>query len=325
MEENMQYYAAPMEGITGYIYRNAHRQHFGGADKYFTPFLTPKKGKGWTSKEKNDVMPEHNQGGNIIPQILTNQSEGFIRMANHLGECGYGEVNLNLGCPSGTVVSKGKGCGFLADTEKLKYFFDAVFKEVSIKISVKTRLGLNAPEEIISLMEVYNQFPLEEVIIHARIHKDFYKKPVNWEAFREGMLICRHPVCYNGDIFTEKDFRKFHREFPGVNKIMIGRGLIRNPGLIEEMRCQSQKRKKAVWKAFHDEICSGYEEIMSGERNVLFKMKELWSYMIDMFEDSEKYGKKIRKAAKLSEYRTIVDALFEERELKEKEEDDFDK
>lgn len=316
MENSMKYYAAPMEGITGYVYRNAHRHYFRGTDKYFTPFLTPKKGKGWTSREKHDVLPEHNQGGWIVPQILTNQSEDFIWMAKRLEECGYKEVNLNLGCPSGTVVSKGKGCGFLADTEKLKYFFDDIFKEVSVKVSVKTRLGMDTPEEIFSLMEIYNQFPLEEVIVHARIRKDFYKRSVNREVFREAMLLCRHPICYNGDIFSKEDYHQFCADFPEVDRIMVGRGLISNPQVIEEFQSNEADRDKKRWKAFHDEICFGYEEIMSGERNVLFKMKELWSYMISMFADSEKYGKKIRKAAKLSEYKVIVNALFQEKELK---------
>lgn len=311
----MEYYAAPMEGITGYVYRNAHHHYFRGTDKYFTPFLTPKRGKGWTSREKNDISPEHNQGIKVVPQILTNQPEDFIRMAVQLEQCGYDEVNLNLGCPSGTVVAKGKGCGFLADPEKLRRFFEIVFQEVSIKISVKTRLGMDAPEEIEQLMEIYNQFPLEEVIIHARIHKDFYRKPVNREAFRKGFLMCKHPVCYNGDIFTVEDFEEFHRKFPEVNRVMFGRGLTANPQLIEQIRYGAILDKKS-WKAFHDEVCLGYEEIMSGERNVLFKMKELWNYMAPQFENSEKVEKKIKKSVRLQEYKRIVDNLFQEHELK---------
>ena len=311
----MEYYAAPMEGITGYVYRNAHHHYFRGTDKYFTPFLTPKRGKGWTSREKNDISPEHNQGIKVVPQILTNQPEDFIRMAAQLEQCGYDEVNLNLGCPSGTVVAKGKGCGFLADPEKLRRFFEIVFQEVSIKISVKTRLGMDAPEEIEQLMEIYNQFPLEEVIIHARIHKDFYRKPVNRESFRKGFLMCKHPVCYNGDIFTVEDFEEFHRKFPEVNRVMFGRGLTANPQLIEQIRYGAILDKKS-WKAFHDEVCLGYEEIMSGERNVLFKMKELWNYMAPQFGNSEKVEKKIKKSVRLQEYKRIVDNLFQEHELK---------
>ena len=291
-----------MEGVTGYVYRNAHRHYFQGIDKYYTPFLTPKKGKGWTSREKNDIAPEHNQNINLVPQILTNQADDFVRMAEKLADCGYEEINLNLGCPSGTVVSKGKGCGFLADREKLLRFFEQVFDKVTVKVSVKTRLGLDSPEEIEPLMAIYNQFPLSEVIIHARIHKDFYKRPVNREAFRKGFLLCRHPVCYNGDIFAKADFERFREEFPEVDRIMIGRGLIANPQLAE---------------MFTEEICAGYEDIMSGERNVLFKMKELWNYMLPMFEDGEKIGKKIKKSVRLQTYKELVDMLFREKDFRQ--------
>ncbi len=310
----MKIYAAPMEGVTGYVYRNAHRHYFQGIDKYYTPFLTPKKGKGWTSREKNDIAPEHNRNLTLVPQILTNQAEDFVRMAERLSACGYEEVNLNLGCPSGTVVAKGKGCGFLADREKLLRFFEEVFDKVMVKVSVKTRLGMDSPEEIVPLMEIYNQFPLSEVIIHARIHKDFYKRPVNRAAFQKAFLLCRHPVCYNGDIFTKKDFREFQKEFPEVERVMLGRGLIANPQLAE-MIVQGGQPDKDRWKAFHDEVCLGYERIMSGERNVLFKMKELWAYMLPMFEDGAKLGKKIRKVGRLQDYRELVDTLFREKDI----------
>lgn len=312
----MKIYAAPMEGITGYTYRNAHHYYFQGIDKYYTPFLTPKKGKGWTSREKNDIAPEHNADIPVIPQILTNQAEDFIRMAEQLQECGYEEVNLNLGCPSGTVVSKGKGCGFLAEQEKLKYFFDEIFSKLSVRVSVKTRLGMEDPEEIEQLMRIYNQFPIAEVIIHARIYQDFYKKPVNHAAFQKGFLLCRHPVCYNGDIFAIDDFIKLKDNFPTIERVMLGRGLIINPQLAEQILWGTQKDKNK-WKKFHDMVCLGYEEIMSGERNVLFKMKELWSYMILMFEDAEKYGKKIKKSRRLKEYKEIVEELFEKKELRQ--------
>ena len=312
MEHTKKFYAAPMEGITGYIYRNAHYHYFGGVDKYFTPFLTPKQGKGWTSKEKNDVSPAHNQGICVIPQILTNNAADFLRMAEILKDIGYEEINLNLGCPSRTVVTKGKGSGFLADTEALRRFFDQVFQKSQMKISVKTRLGLENPEEIIELMKIYNEFPIHEVILHARVQKDMYKKPVNKEAFRQAFLLCRHSMCYNGDIFTQEDYRAFSGTFPDVEKIMCGRGLIANPQLSEEISHPGEAvvMDRVRWKAFHDEVCDGYEEIMSGERNVLFKMKELWSYMAEAFPEGKKYTKKIRKAVKLSEYRKISEELF---------------
>ena len=319
--QKVQCYAAPLEGITGYIYRNAHHKFFEGVDKYFTPFVTPKPKKGLNARERNDILPEHTEAMNVVPQILTNKAEDFMKVAGIMEELGYKEVNLNLGCPSGTVVSKKKGSGFLSDLEGMKYFFDEVFSEVKIDVSIKTRLGMERPEEIIDLMKLYNQFPVSEVILHARVREDYYKKPVNHEAFAQGMSISRHPVCYNGDLFTAQDIQSLKKQFPKLEAVMLGRGMIANPQLTEAF-CEKGFFDGEVgseiqpdymrWKAFVDELCYGYEYIMSGGRNVLFKLKEVWSYMISFFPESEKYGKKIKKAKTVAEYQTIVTALFRE-------------
>ncbi len=315
-QRKVQCYAAPLEGITGYIYRNAHHQFFKGVDKYFTPFVTPKPKKGLSTREKNDILPEHNENISVVPQILTNKAEDFIRVAEMMEKLGYKEVNLNLGCPSGTVVSKKKGSGFLSDIEGLESFFEEVFSRVNVEVSVKTRLGMENPEEIIPLMKLYNKFPISEVILHARVREDYYKKPVNYQAFAEGISISNHPVCYNGDLFHPEDIKRVQEQFPELKAIMLGRGMIANPQLTEVFREEELSLENALdyarWKDFLDELCYGYEHIMSGGRNVLFKLKEVWSYMISFFPEGERYGKKIKKAKTVTEYQTIVNTLFRE-------------
>lgn len=232
-QHKVQCYAAPLEGITGYIYRNAHQHIFQGVDKYFTPFVTPKPKKGLNTREKNDIAPEHNKNIPVVPQILTNKAADFIKVAGMMEELGYKEVNLNLGCPSGTVVSKKKGSGFLADLEGMKYFFDEVFSQVNIEVSVKTRLGVENPDEVIDLMNIYNAFPISEVIVHARVREDYYKRPVNQEAFAQCLAISKHPVCYNGDLFTAQDIENLTAKFPDIKAVMLGRGMIANPQLTE--------------------------------------------------------------------------------------------
>ena len=174
----MKFYLAPMEGVTGYIYRNAYHAHFRPMDKYFTPFLAPKHNGGFSHREINDILPEHNEGMDTVPQLLTGNSEDFLRAARELKEYGYKEVNLNLGCPSGTVAAKGKGAGFLRDPEGLELFLEQVcegMERLGLELSVKTRLGIEEPEEFDRLLSIYNRFPLKELIIHPRVLKDFYK------------------------------------------------------------------------------------------------------------------------------------------------------
>lgn len=312
----MKFYFAPMEGITKYLYREAFNCYFGGIDKYFTPFISPDKNTCLNKKELNDILPEHNKNMYVVPQILTNNADDFIRTSVELKKYGYDEVNLNLGCPSGTVVSKKRGSGFLAETEKLDQFLDEVFSGLDMKISVKTRIGKTDPDEFGPLMEIYNKYPLEELIIHPRIQTDIYKNKPNLKVFKEALSIARVPVCYNGDIFTVNDYKEFHEKFPDVDTVMLGRGLIANPGLIESIKTGKLPDKETI-KKFHDMVLAGYEELLFGERNILFKMKEFSLYLVYIFSDYEPYAKRIKKASRLSEYKLAVSALFKEQDIVE--------
>lgn len=312
----MKYYFAPLEGVTGYVYRNAYQAFFGQIDKYFMPFISPTKNKGFTSRELNDVVPEHNQRIPAIPQILTNNSEYFTDTVNELIKFGYDEVNLNLGCPSGTVVAKHKGSGFLAQRKQLDEFLEDIFSKASTKISIKTRIGKDSPEEFYELIEIFNKYPLEELIIHPRIQTDFYRNKPNMEIFKDALALSKNPVCYNGDIFNGEDYRELTKNYPNLDAVMLGRGLVANPGLIGEIKNNNVTDKNAM-RLFHDAVYTGYQEILSGDKNVLFKMKELWFYMIHMFVDSEKYAKKIRKTDRLREYESIISSLFQELDIRE--------
>lgn len=312
----MRFYFAPMEGITGYIYRNAHANFWSNIDKYFTPFITTNQHGKFSTRELNDILPEHNQGIVVIPQILTNRAEDFIRTAKSLKVLGYDEINLNLGCPSGTVVSKNKGSGFLSQREELNRFLDEIFSQATTKISIKTRIGKDHPEEFYELIKIFNQYPMEELIIHPRIQKDYYRNKPNMEIFKEALVLSKNPVCYNGDIFTNKDYEIFKEACPSVDTIMLGRGLIANPGLIGDI-IKDEPLDKQLLEAFHNKLYEGYQSILSGDRNVLFKMKEVWFYMIYMFSNHDKYAKKIRKSQRLSDYEDAVSSLFEEQNILE--------
>lgn len=310
----MKYYLAPMEGITGYIYRNTYKKFFHNIDKYFTPFIVSNKSTSLKTKELRDVLPENNKGMNIVPQILTNDSEGFINTSRKLQQLGYNEVNLNLGCPAGTVVSKNRGSGFLAKREELDIFLDEIFKIDDMKISIKTRIGKDSPEEFYELIKIYNKYPLEELIIHPRIQKDFYGNKPNLQVFKDALSLSTNPVCYNGDIFTAHDINKFMEAFPEVNTVMLGRGILANPGLIDEIRNNTFVDKK-VLKDFHDEILNKYIELFNEDKNAIFRMKELWGYMIYIFSDNKKYAKKIKKSQNLNDYNEAVLSLFREQEI----------
>lgn len=315
----MRYYLAPMEGITGHVYRNALEKYFPGTDRYFTPFIAPDRNKILRTKELRDVIPENNHVGELIPQILTNDPGHFTAAAQALRELGYQEINLNLGCPSGTVVAKKRGSGLLAYPEEVDRLLDGIFRQnQDIRISVKTRIGRDDAEGAERLMEIYRKYPLSELIIHPRTQKDFYRGQPRVELF--GRLLegfCNKeelPVCYNGNLLTEQDSRQLLQRFPQVKAVMLGRGMISNPGLIHALKTGEKTNREAL-RGFHDEVLEGYRRIFGNDGNALHRMKEMWIYLAHLFTGYEKYLKKIRKAKCLAEYNCAVDALFREEEL----------
>ena len=327
----MKLYFAPLEGITGYIYRSVFHQNFGSADKYFIPFLSPGEKKKFSEKEKNDILPAHNEGMYAVPQLMSKNAQDVIRACEMLREYGYEEVNINIGCPSGTVVNKGRGAGMLANLENLNRFLEDVFSNTDMNISIKTRIGMEHEEEWREILNIYNQYALKELIVHPRLRKDFYNGTPNYEAFAYAVEQSKNSLCYNGDINTLQDYMQIREQFSNLEHIMIGRGFLRNPFLLQQLQAyelqmeeKHQKQEHIIkqqtdnvmnlqqsfeiekLRNFHSMLLQGYKDCMFGETPVLFKMKELWFYMQDMFPQHEKLYKKIRKAKSLSEYESIV-------------------
>ena len=242
---------APMEGVTGAAYRRIHSAMFPGADSYYAPFIAPDSQGNFRLKHLRDILPDNNQGISLVPQILANSAEAFLAVARQLKELGYEEVNLNAGCPSGTVVSKHKGAGMLADPAALDAFLRRVFDEAPVKISVKTRMGLNSTEEFPSILEIYKRYPLSELIIHARDRAGMYQSRPDQEAFAWAFGGCPFPVCYNGNLFNAEHLRSLTEKVPGLERVMLGRGAAANPALFRVLRGGAPLERQEL-REFHD-------------------------------------------------------------------------
>lgn len=307
MDKTVKYYMAPLESVTTWIYRQAHAKIYGRLDKYFIPFLEPHEKRDFKTRELQEILPEHNENIYAVPQILTNRSEGFIKLAKALKDWGYEEINLNLGCPSKTVVTKGKGSGFLAKPEELERFLTEIFDALSgeVKISVKTRIGKENPEEFPALLELFNKYPMEELIIHPRVQKDGYGNVPRLELYELAEKQSVNPLCYNGNLYTREQIRNFAERFPGTERLMFGRGFLRDPGLLYNEGKDSKDIFEKFW-AFHDLVYEGYQERNMGDRNVLFKMKELWSYQVYQFSEPERLFKTFKKVQDCNEYEQMI-------------------
>ncbi len=307
---------APLEGITTHTFRKVFKRYFHGVDVYFSPFLRINHTHKFMTRDRAEVMPFQE---NLIPQVLTNKIDDFLWAAGALKEAGYDEINLNLGCPSGTVVSKGRGSGFLKDPFALDRFFDDLFLRIESgdypRLSVKTRIGYDDENEAPDLAKIYARYPFTEVIVHPRLGKDNYKGVPNLEAFRimYDVLSTRggFNITYNGDLFSEEDVERLIDAFPNVRRIMLGRGLLRDPYLASRIRgeeiCADEGR---VICAFLNDLFDEYASILSGERDVLFKMKDLLIYMTQRFPADSKEVKAIKKARSKDDILTTAGRLF---------------
>ena len=311
-------YMAPMEGLTVHTFRNAWNACYGGADKLFTPFIAAEGSRKMKAREIKDILAENNVGVYVVPQIISNNADNFIRFARLIEQRGYNEVNLNLGCPSGTVVAKHKGSGFLGKPSELDRFLEQIYNGLAdMKVSVKTRIGLNDPEEIYGLLKIYNRYPIHELIVHPRIRTDYYKHEPRMEFFDYIYNNSTNPVCYNGNIYSVRDYHELVKRYPDVTAVMLGRGLIRNPALIGMIKGSLDGIDKDNLKAYHDRIYKEYKSTIDTERVVIYKMKEIWCYMLDLFEDDGTYRRLLNQSDRLSEYSVFAGKIFRECNIKE--------
>ena len=308
----MTVYLAPLEGVTDAVFRRVHRDCFSGVAKYFIPFVSPTQNLAFTARDLSILAPENGFG---VPQLLCKDAALFLWAAQALGDMGYGEVNLNLGCPSGTVTAKGKGSGMLRDRAALRAFLDEIFARPALKISIKTRIGYTRPDEFDRLLDVFARYPIHELIIHPRTRVEFYKGTPHREAFAKAHAALDRPLCYNGDLFCEEDCRELMRQFPNTRALMLGRGLIANPALAQSLG-GGEALCKASLRAFHDRLLAAYQAKYPAHVT-LGRMREIAKHFVCCFDAPEKPRKAIRKATRIEAYLDAIDRLFAEHELNE--------
>lgn len=309
----MPIYFAPMEGVTDAVFRSVHCACFSGVDKYFMPFVSPTQNMVWEKKERYEIALENNAGAHTVPQILTKHADHFLWAASSMADLGYTEVNLNMGCPSGTVTGKGKGSGMLRDLKTLEAFLDEVYAHSPVPVSIKTRIGYLSEEEWPKLLELLCRYPVSELIIHPRTRKQFYKGVPFEEAYVPAFEKSPFPIVLNGDIFTPVHVQDALERHPKAAGVMLGRGLIGNPALAREL-CGGSMLTRDELIRFHDQLCEAYLA-KGGSVLALVRMRMVTYYISSCFEDPQKPWKILRKARTFDEYLQGARMLFEEREM----------
>ena len=346
----------PFQGITDAPFRNVFKRHFGGIDKFYTPFFTGiHKEEHAKNLQGEEIDPRCNDVKTLTPQILSTDAEEVLRFAKQCKELGYKEINLNMGCPFPRVANKKRGCGLLPYPDKVAQMFETVFEHIGdMKFSVKCRLGYFDPQEIESIIPVFNRFPLSELIIHPRIGKQLYKGEADVERFAALIPYINAHLVYNGDIFSVESFERIRGVICGglrvkpamtptertssrsviagedpqspvlINQFMLGRGLLANPFLAEEIKNDFVGREASnaslqnKIERLHNYVIDLYEDRLrhaGGSPKVLGRMKELWSYLMNSFEEPQVVWRKIKKINALKEYEEAVETIFEENKV----------
>ncbi len=306
-------YMAPLRGFTDHIYRNTFSEHFSGFDLAVAPFITGKKGDKVPRKYIKGLLPENNTGMPVVPQILSKSAKEFILLANHLFNIGYETINWNLGCPYPMVAKKQRGSGMLPHQDMIREFLDHVIPALKGRLSIKTRLGWQTKDDIFRLIPLFNQYPIEEIIIHPRTGKQMYEGTTDLEAFEKLLSMTIHATVYNGDIRSLDDFKRLSQRFNTVNRWMIGRWALVNPFLPLMIKTgkDSISNKTVIMKRFHDDLFNQYSQILSGPSHLLDRMKGLWRYFSLAFKDCNIAMKKIKKTRKPDQYTDLVNHFFE--------------
>lgn len=303
---------APMEGVTGCIYRQIHALCFPGADVYYAPFIAPDSTGRFKGSALREVLPENNAGISLVPQLLVNAPGPFLAAARVLADLGFREVNLNVGCPSGTVVAKHKGAGMLADLQSLERCLDEIFAACPVAVSIKTRLGLESTGEFPAVLALYRRYPLSRLIVHARDRRGMYQSTPDLDAFAGALDGSPFPVVYNGNVFRVSDYEEIRRRFPSLSGIMVGRGAAADPALFRRLRGGPALTGEEM-RSFHDGLLE--ETLASGlaPHYTVQRMKELWYYMGCLYPSADKAVKAILRSRDLPAYRAAVSVLFSER------------
>ena len=314
----------PFQGITDAPFRNVFKKHFGGIDKYYTPFFTGIQKDHAKNLQVEEIDPTCNDVETLTPQILSTDAEEILRFASQCKELGYKEINLNMGCPFPRVANKKRGSGLLPYPEKIEAMLNAVFERIDLNFSIKCRLGYFNPDEIVPVIDIFNQYPLSELIIHPRIGKQLYKGEADVKRFAELIPMIKAPLVYNGDIVSVDSFERIRKQVQPVNEFMLGRGLLANPFLAEDIKKNGEfnefsepvRQKKDRLHAYVVDLYEDRLRHAGGSPKVLGRMKELWSYLMYSFDEPQEIWRKIKKINALKEYEEAVDAVFQERRIK---------
>jgi tRNA-dihydrouridine synthase len=309
----MQLALAPLQTYTDYHFRNAHIAVFKGVDKFYAPYLKMNNDGTIKNAPKIDILPKNNPNNPVIPQLMACSEQEFFVMADYIESLGYTELNWNMGCPYPMVTNKKLGAGILNKPTEIFELFDSIFPKLKMGLGIKMRMGLESTSEILEILPRLNDYPLTEIIIHARYAKQLYNGACDHERFLECISLTKHSLTYNGDIETKEDFDNLRRKFQGIDNWMIGRGAMKNPGLFEEIQfgiVDSGEVYRDKLTLFSQNLITSLLECNPDRGYALSKMKSYWEYLSEGLSDGKNLYRKLKKSKSIEEFQELLTEML---------------
>ena len=302
--------AAPLQGYTEAPFRHFHREIYGPVcDGYFSPFVRVEHGE-IRRRDLRDIESPLCANHKLVPQVIMRDITEFRMLINGVTACGYNRVDLNLGCPFALQLRQGRGAAMLVNVAELKRIAEGMTEYSDVTFSVKMRLGLDRETDWRDVVPVLNSMPLSHVTLHPRTARDEYRGPIRHDVFAALLTELDHPVIYNGDVSTPDGIDAIMARYPLVSGVMVGRGLMARPSLINEWRERSEwdaTRRLQHIMSLHDGIYRHYCSTLCGEAQIISKIKPFWEYLVPMLD--KKVAKAIKKATTLTRYTAAIAPL----------------
>lgn len=305
----MQIHFAPLQGYTDYEYRCIHARYCGGVDAYYTPFIRWEK-DGVRNKDIKDLMPENNEGLHLIPQIICSDTDEFNRLSDVIQEMGYGEIDVNMGCPAPMQTKQKRGSGILPYPDAVQALLNEMTKRPEVRFSVKMRLGLEDPHEWKVLTHMLNSSCLRHLTLHPRIGRQMYKGEVDMDSFHDVYDAIRIPIIYNGDVTTMEQVACLSEKFPNLYGIMIGRGLLARPTLARESILAKEitmGERMDILLQMHQDMLDYCTRKYKVDSQILLHIHAFWEYQEGQLE--RKIWKRIMKAGNMKNYLEAIRKL----------------
>lgn len=298
-------FSAPIQGYTDCTWRNAHSTVFAGSvERYYAPFLRLEKGA-FRNKDLRDIAPEENTSYCLVPQAIACPHEQFAIIIDKIASMGYGEIDINMGCPFPPMTKRHCGAGILPYPNEVAAMLAVTKNYPGIKFSIKMRLGLESPDDWQALMPIIGEIKPVHVTMHPRTARQQYGGEIDMAQFQRFYAQATFPVVYNGDLRTAADIDRITSEFPDLRAIMIGRGLLANPALTTTQDGNTVKRVIEL----HNILFDTYKSRLCGDAHLLAKMKSLWEYFLSG-AGSPKCRKKILKSTTIGKYVIATDDFW---------------